>query len=449
MYFIKKITCQILALSLVFGGLITLTACNGGGGSGARINHTAPPNIANRGGRYKVGSPYRINGVLYTPHVDYNHNETGIASWYGPGFHGRHTANGETYDMNLMTAAHRTLPMPSMVRVTNLENGRSVVVRVNDRGPFANNRIIDMSRRGAEELGFIQQGTAHVRVEILAAESAALANGQNVNVAGGSSLARGGSGSSVVGSVLNNVLPQVASSVASQLVGGVGGALISGIPGGGIVSSAAGQLAGATAGTAVSIVAGTATSAANIAPMAYNAASNAASTAVSVPVSAPAPVAATPVYQPQVQALPQAQYQPQVQYQTQIQPMQPAYSPANIAVQPVQPVQPVSQPIQQVATVPLQPSQPVQMASVPQTPIASPLVEQYFVQVGSYSNRANAESMARSLTHIAPAHVTEVQVNGQNFYRVRFGPVEGVAEATKILEDATALGHGSSRIVVE
>ena len=125
--------------------------------------------------RYKVGNPYQIGGNWYYPKEDYEFDETGIASWYGEKFHGRKTANGEIYDMNTLTAAHRTLPMPSYVRVTNLENGRSLVVKVNDRGPFAKGRIIDMSRRGAQLLGFQKQGTAKVRVQILADKSRALA----------------------------------------------------------------------------------------------------------------------------------------------------------------------------------------------------------------------------------------------------------------------------------
>ncbi len=122
-------------------------------------------------GVYKVGQPYQIAGAWYYPQEDYQYAETGIASWYGPGFDGNHTANGEIYDQDRLTAAHRTLPMPSMVRVTNLENGRSIKVRVNDRGPFAKNRIIDVSRKAARLLGFERKGTAKVRVEVLAAES--------------------------------------------------------------------------------------------------------------------------------------------------------------------------------------------------------------------------------------------------------------------------------------
>lgn len=112
----------------------------------------------------KIGRPYQVNGVWYVPARDDRYDETGVASWYGPGFHGGETANGEVFDAALMTAAHPTLPLPSFVRVTNLETGREITVRVNDRGPFADDRIIDLSRAAAEALGFADQGTARVRV---------------------------------------------------------------------------------------------------------------------------------------------------------------------------------------------------------------------------------------------------------------------------------------------
>ena len=124
---------------------------------------------------YKIGSPYKIKGIWYYPKADYHYIEEGIASWYGPNFHGKMTANGGTFNQNALTAAHRTLPMPSIVRVTNLENGRALVVKINDRGPFAHNRIIDLSKAAAEALDMVIQGTALVRVEILPAESIELA----------------------------------------------------------------------------------------------------------------------------------------------------------------------------------------------------------------------------------------------------------------------------------
>ena len=118
-------------------------------------------------GVYKVGSPYQIDNVWYYPREQPDYDETGIASWYGPTFYGKRTANGEIYDGDFLTAAHRTLPMPVNVRVTNLENGKSIIVRVNDRGPYARGRIIDLSRRAAELLDVVKTGTARVRVTYL------------------------------------------------------------------------------------------------------------------------------------------------------------------------------------------------------------------------------------------------------------------------------------------
>lgn len=122
-------------------------------------------------GHYKVGQPYQINGVWYYPAEDPYYDESGIASWYGEPFHGRQTANGEIYDMNDLTAAHKTLPMPVFVRVTNMENGRALVLRVNDRGPFVEGRIIDVSRRAAQLLGFQDKGITQVRVQVVDPET--------------------------------------------------------------------------------------------------------------------------------------------------------------------------------------------------------------------------------------------------------------------------------------
>ncbi len=121
--------------------------------------------------RYKVGNPYQVQGKWYYPERDLSYDKTGIASWYGDEFGGRLTANGEIFDPALVSAAHKTLPMPSVVRVTNFDNGRSLVVRVNDRGPFVAGRIIDLSREAARLLGFKDKGIARVRVEILTEES--------------------------------------------------------------------------------------------------------------------------------------------------------------------------------------------------------------------------------------------------------------------------------------
>ncbi len=138
--------------------------------SGTRTSSTgettlAYTTVAPGGGRAMVGEPYRINGHWYYPEEDPDYTAVGMASWYGSDFHGLDTANGETFNMAALTAAHPTLPLPSYARVTNLENGRSIVVRVNDRGPFAHGRLIDLSRRAATILGYENQGVAEVQVE--------------------------------------------------------------------------------------------------------------------------------------------------------------------------------------------------------------------------------------------------------------------------------------------
>ncbi len=117
------------------------------------------------GGTYRVGKPYIVGGRVYVPEEDVNYREEGLASWYGDDFHGRLTANGEVFDMASLTAAHPTLPMPCYARVTNLGNGKSLIVRVNDRGPYHANRLMDVSSRAAELLEFKGNGVARVRVE--------------------------------------------------------------------------------------------------------------------------------------------------------------------------------------------------------------------------------------------------------------------------------------------
>lgn len=136
----------------VFILLLALSAC------------ATPRQAAEPSPHYKIGKPYQINGRWYHPRHDPDYDKVGVASWYGDPFHGRLTANGEIFDMNQMTAAHTTLPLPSLAEVQNLENGRTIIVRVNDRGPFADDRIIDLSREAARRLGFERKGLARVRV---------------------------------------------------------------------------------------------------------------------------------------------------------------------------------------------------------------------------------------------------------------------------------------------
>jgi rare lipoprotein A len=156
-----------------------------------------PPGAASHGTRpagegfYKLGAPYQVGGVWYYPHEDWNYDESGIASWYGEEFHGRYTANGEIFNLNAVTAAHDTLPLPSIVEVTNLDNGRSLRLRVNDRGPYVRGRIIDVSRRAAQLLGFEIPGTAKVRVKLLVPETQVAEDLARRGIAGDVQVAQG------------------------------------------------------------------------------------------------------------------------------------------------------------------------------------------------------------------------------------------------------------------
>ena len=154
-------------LAVLLAAAVVLTGC----GIPSRIFETSGEEgkavVGKSGGIYKVGNPYTVGGRWYTPKVQPDYRAEGIASWYGPQFHGKRTANGEIFDQYALTAAHKTLPLPSKVRVTNLENGRQLVVRVNDRGPFVGDRVIDLSRRSAQLLGIEKTGVAPVRLELL------------------------------------------------------------------------------------------------------------------------------------------------------------------------------------------------------------------------------------------------------------------------------------------
>ncbi|MEA2985034.1 MAG: rare lipoprotein [Alphaproteobacteria bacterium] len=155
--------------------IVCLALANCANNVDPRYGVSASPRVVNAGdpvpkggGTYRVGKPYVVAGRTYMPEENINYRAEGIASWYGDDFHGRLTANGEVYDMHSISAAHPTLPMPSYVRVTNLANQKSIVVRVNDRGPYAANRVIDLSVRAAKLLGFHDKGLGRVRVEYVA-----------------------------------------------------------------------------------------------------------------------------------------------------------------------------------------------------------------------------------------------------------------------------------------
>ncbi len=174
---------RFISLYVALGASLLVSACSGSSSSGRPDGdlYKANPKSYSWTGfgkpspyggsvhptRVQIGKPYTIKGKRYYPKHQPNYDEVGLASWYGPGFHGRKTANGESYDQNGMTAAHKTLPLPSWVKVTRVDNGKSIIVRVNDRGPFASGRIIDLSAAAAKKLGTQKSGLKKVRVQYL------------------------------------------------------------------------------------------------------------------------------------------------------------------------------------------------------------------------------------------------------------------------------------------
>lgn len=156
--------CLVLANCASSGKFASRVDPKYGVSSSPRVVAMGDP-VPKGGGTYRVGKPYTVAGRMYVPADDPNYRAEGLASWYGDAFHGRLTANGEVFDMASLTAAHPTLPIPSYARVTNLSNGKSLIVRVNDRGPYHGNRVIDVSNRASELLEFKSKGIARVRVE--------------------------------------------------------------------------------------------------------------------------------------------------------------------------------------------------------------------------------------------------------------------------------------------
>ena len=169
---------NFIGFVLLISVSVSLTACQGSSSSRKYSTSYRMLSKEDRGnthykGHYKVGNTYKIKGRRYKPREVSRYTKTGVASWYGRrhGFHGKKTANGDIYNKEMLTAAHKTLPLPSLVKVTNRKNGKSVIVLVNDRGPFAHNRVIDLSERAAAKIGMRHQGTAKVRLQYLNGET--------------------------------------------------------------------------------------------------------------------------------------------------------------------------------------------------------------------------------------------------------------------------------------
>jgi rare lipoprotein A len=357
--------------------LCVLAACAGGPGGGGRSGGS----MASGAGVYKVGNAYSVQGQRYYPKEDYGYEETGIASWYGPGFSGGRTANGEVFDPTELTAAHRTLPMPSLVRVTNLDNGRSVVVRVNDRGPFAAGRIIDLSQRSAQLLGFEKNGTAKVKVAILASESRAIADQARKRY-------------KAEGVQVADIAPQAAPQDTADQQNDMPPAPII-TP----VTDNPGEAPDAAPRETVEAV--------PLEPL-------------SVAANAEGPVTPSeeqPIANPSENVIKSAELAPEI-------------------------------PDPKPETVPGSVKKGVFYPSEKVTQVKVAGSHRIFVQAGAFSNKANAVKLQTRLSSLGPSSISEADVNGTHFFRVRVGPVESVQEADGILKQV--LGGGTkAKITVE
>ncbi len=352
-------------------------------------------------GIYKVGDPYQIQGAWYYPAEDWNYVETGIASFYGgersgTDFHGKLTANGELYDMNSLTAAHTTLPMPSLVRVTNIENGRSIVLRVNDRGPFARGRIIDVSRRAAQLLGFEGQGTARVKVELMADESRQLK-------------------AALTGRDENRTFAAVPrTEVASDALPPPPGARASSGP---VQSSALPSPSQMLQGQAPAGSNSRASNNSRQPPLAQRAA----------PI--PTQAAVDPVPAPQA---------PAANASSRGAPVVNGRASANQVAQAAPPVS------REVAALPVE-QQAMARPTLTQT---APRASTLWVQAGAFGNYENAYRLSVRLSRYGSTKVIPASVNGAQIYRVRLGPIADVTEADRVL---ATLGSEvpEARIVVD
>jgi rare lipoprotein A len=354
---------------------------------------TAGSTAQSPGFYYKVGKPYAIGGTWYYPKEDWNYNETGIASWYGEQFHGRYTADGEVFDLNSLSAAHRTLPLPCVVRITNLENGRSIKLRVNDRGPYARGRIIDVSRRAAQLLGFEGVGTAKVRVQIVVPDSmevAAAARRGGIRVAAARTAPP--TPAAVVAAVVSAPLT-LPVSVLEAMRGGSGPTVSSQQP--------------------------------PPRPAEVRFAEN-------KPLATPLPPPRRVEPQRGPAAIRVADNTRQADNRPYIFDDLPA--PANVEVSANEP-----------------PAQPLVLPPMPEkVNVVAVRPTQIYIQAGAFSESGNARRMQGRLRDLgAPVRVTAVPVNGSAVYRVRVGPIPSVDAADDMLNRVVVDGVAEARIVVD
>ncbi len=336
---------------------------------------------------YQVGKPYQVKGVWYSPKVDYSYDETGTGSWYGEQFNHQPTSNGEIFDLTQVSAAHKTLPLPSVVEVTNLQNGRSLRVRVNDRGPFVDGRIIDLSRRAAQLLGYELVGTAPVRVRVLKDESIQVAQ----------AAMRGETGQTMVAEAMQG--PRASSSGHVPVTAPV------------VRMAAAAPLPPAPLPVPPPAPP-------PISPPAI--VERAAPVPLPPPVAAPPPIAATPEPMP---------------------PRQVAAAPAQHRSWSL-----ISQARADTLHPPPSAPMPPPMKPIPAVAHGS---NRFFIQAGAFAVPENAQRARARIASLGSVEVLPATGNGSSLYRVRLGPVASEAEAHRLVTRLSESGYPGARVVGE
>jgi len=383
---------RFLTACMLCVGVLMLSGCS----ETEFVSHWAKkvnwPGQEEAAGTYKIGKPYRAGSVWYYPQEDFKLVETGIASWYGPDFHGHRTANGELYDQHELTAAHRTLQMPSLVRVTNLENGRSVVVRINDRGPFKSGRIIDCSKRAAELLGFIGKGTARVRLEVLTKESKQMAEAAK----------RGMDTSRLTMADLEKFdTPATVQNASYETHGDV--ATEKGRP----------QYAALDTTSPDTLPESLQTPTITVEQLA----------------APPSTQVQQPVYNAPGVSSPAGDRDKFVN-SLNLDDGQPAAAPATTS--------------SGLASGHMEQGRFLPDPVVTRQPVAPTGI---FVQAGAFGVRDNADRLKSKLSGIAPVMIDTVNTNGKTLYRVKLGPIASVDEADKVLDRVIRAGNGAARVV--
>ena len=426
---------RLCQLVVVFGAVLSLSAC----AETQLLSHYVKKlpwggsEMASNGqsqGAYKVGKPYKVDGRWYQPRENFQLVETGVASWYGPGFHAKKTANGETFDQNAMTAAHRTLQLPSLVKVTNLENGRSVVVRVNDRGPYKSNRVMDVSSRAADLLGFKGKGTARVRIEVLTEESKVLASaaksGQDTTRMTLASLQGPAAAQPYYAS-------QTAPTTTSRPVhaGGPYGALASADRGWNIRQDAAMKKgSGGDPSLPESLQPTTVTAEELREDIDFQQAAHRPAVEADIAPAAGGTASVKPVEAEAVMA-------PVTSYPvTERTPVTRASSPSFVPA---------------VSSIPTRTVKPVEREASPAVAdmgIATG-TGHVFIQAGSFSIYENASKLVDRLEPYAPAKIDPITMKGREFFRVRIGPFESADKARALLGQVIDAGNPTARVVVD